>query len=218
MADNPSQYFTQRSRPDSIHKLVDPSHMKAEGVDDWLKHWLKLQKKKKRPLILKSPAEPNSEDPPNRSKGVNRTGKAKGAANKKGKERAVSEDQDGDIYDGENVTDVEPDKLDSETGVHPQSGDSGSHQDDSMLPPSPASAAGSKKSRITFLKSLSEDRNYRQLIRLLHAAKVCGLPIGNPCRDLLNGHVVWTNDWQACARLGQLALQRSFPPKRLPSG
>src|ERR1700733_16123383 len=78
MADNPSQYFTQRSRPDSIHKLVDPSHMKAEGVDDWLKHWLKLQKKKKRPLILKSPTEPNSEDPPNRSKGVNRTGKARG--------------------------------------------------------------------------------------------------------------------------------------------
>jgi hypothetical protein len=34
---------------------MEPSHMKAEGVDNWLKHWLKMQNKKKRPLTLKNP-------------------------------------------------------------------------------------------------------------------------------------------------------------------
>jgi len=30
--------------------------MKLDGIDAWLKHWLKLQKKKKRPLELKDPS------------------------------------------------------------------------------------------------------------------------------------------------------------------
>lgn len=160
--------------------------MKAEGVDDWLKHWLKLQKKKKRPLILKDPSEPQSDDPPNRSKRLKRTGKVTTAKTRKGKERAISEDQDSDNDDGDDDDHLESDKPNSETSGYPHAGGSGSGntpQDESTLPPSPFSAAGSKDSRITFLKSLSEDRNYRQLIRLLHAAEVCRLSNGNRYRE-----------------------------------
>lgn len=39
-------------------------YMMSNGVDTWLKHWLKLQKKNKHPLILKGPSEKASEMTP----------------------------------------------------------------------------------------------------------------------------------------------------------
>ena len=79
--------------------------------------------------------------------------------------------------DGTNDSHIHPPSTpDSNTGDHSHPGGSGSGimpEDKSSLPATPYSAAGSKKSRIAFLKSLSEDQHYRQLIRLLHAAKVC---------------------------------------------
>jgi len=35
--------------------------VKSDGVDVWLKHWLKLQKKNKHPLVLKDPLDKPSD-------------------------------------------------------------------------------------------------------------------------------------------------------------
>ena len=80
MAENPSQYLSKKSRPDSDHKLEEPSHMKSDAIDAFLGHWLKLQKKGSRPLVLKDPADKSSEPnlkPKTLSK---RKGKGKGKA------------------------------------------------------------------------------------------------------------------------------------------
>ena len=55
IAENLSHHLSKRSQADSDHWLEEPSHMKSDGVDAWLKHWLKLQKKNKHPLVLKRP-------------------------------------------------------------------------------------------------------------------------------------------------------------------
>jgi len=54
IAENPSHHLKKRSRSDSDYRLEDPSHMKSRGVDAWLQHWLKMQKKGKHPLVLKN--------------------------------------------------------------------------------------------------------------------------------------------------------------------
>jgi hypothetical protein len=61
VAKNPLNHLSKRSWVDSNHKLEEPSHVKSEGVDAWLKHWLKLQKKSKHPLVLKGPADQSPE-------------------------------------------------------------------------------------------------------------------------------------------------------------
>ena len=61
IAENPSHHLSKRSQPDSDHKLEEPSHMKSVGIDAWLQHWLKLQKKSRRPLVLKDPTDKSSE-------------------------------------------------------------------------------------------------------------------------------------------------------------
>ena len=58
IADHPLNHLSKNSRPNTDHKLMEPSHMKAKGVDDWLRHWMKLQQKGKRPLILKALSDP----------------------------------------------------------------------------------------------------------------------------------------------------------------
>lgn len=82
IADNPSCYMNKRSCPHSDHKLMEPLHMKAQGVDDWQKHWLKLQKKGKCPLTLRDPSE--GQATPMTQNG----GHAKEAQIRKGKEKA----------------------------------------------------------------------------------------------------------------------------------
>ena len=51
IAKNPSHHLSKRSQPDCDYRLEEPSYMKADGVDAWLKQWLKLQKKNKHPLV-----------------------------------------------------------------------------------------------------------------------------------------------------------------------
>ncbi len=55
IADRPSDHLSNGSRPDTDFKLEEPSHMKSDGVDCWLKHWLKSQKKGRHPLVLRDP-------------------------------------------------------------------------------------------------------------------------------------------------------------------
>src|SRR6202789_1920806 len=85
IAENPSHHLSKKSQPDSDHKLEEPSHMKSDGVDAWLRHWLKLQKKNKHPLVLKNPSDKPSDHhaPQIVSKG-------------KGKKKAKAKDIDSD--------------------------------------------------------------------------------------------------------------------------
>ena len=83
--DNPSHHLSKRSQADSDHRLDKPSHMKSNGVDAWLKHWFKLQKKNKHPLVLKQPSDKILDTSPTSASGL----KSKG---KKGKARYVEPD------------------------------------------------------------------------------------------------------------------------------
>ena len=64
IVENPSHHLSKKSQPDSDHKLQDPSHIKTDGVDAWLRHWLKLQKKGQHPLVLRGPTDRSSEHIP----------------------------------------------------------------------------------------------------------------------------------------------------------
>ena len=68
MAEHPSKYMAKQSRPESDHQLQEPSHMKSDGVDAWLQHWLKLQKRNKHPLILKDNSDKIPSNPTSSSK------------------------------------------------------------------------------------------------------------------------------------------------------
>jgi hypothetical protein len=61
IANRPSDHLSKRSRPDTDWNLQEPSHMTLESVDCWLRHWLKLQKKGKRPLVVKDPTAKSSQ-------------------------------------------------------------------------------------------------------------------------------------------------------------
>jgi hypothetical protein len=78
ITENPLNHLSKSSWVDSDHKLEEPSHMKSEGIDAWLKHWLMLQKKSKHPLVLRGPADQSpklQQGPNNVSK--QKTGKGK---------------------------------------------------------------------------------------------------------------------------------------------
>lgn len=183
IADNPSRHVNKRSRPHSDHKLMEPSHMKAQGVDDWLKHWLKLQTKGKRPLTLKDPSEIQATSPTPPSV------RAKGRKTRKGKEKArdtpeTSADEQSD--GGNSGDDGDDNAKDAGSGQEDDKSLSGENDQRAetvgsnaagaenvpALPLAPSSAAISKETRRAFLNMLSSDKNYRQLIRLLDAAKV----------------------------------------------
>lgn len=162
IAENPSNHLTKRSRPDTDYKLEEPSHMKSDGVDSWLRHWLKLQKKNKRPLVLKERSDKQSDhDAP-----LQIVPKGKGKA----KARDIdSDDEEETDYDGDDSISnaaLPPDPpIDTGTNAN-----GGNHI--KSLPKSPSSAARNRMSRRTFLTSLSDDKNYKQLLLLLKAANV----------------------------------------------
>src|SRR5258705_10473989 len=64
IADHPSDHIASRCRPNSDCNLEEPSHMKLDSVDFWLQHWLKLQKKGRRPLVMKDPSSKSSQAGP----------------------------------------------------------------------------------------------------------------------------------------------------------
>jgi len=61
IAENVSCHLSKQSQPDCDYKLEEPSYMKSSAIDAWLRHWLKLQNKKKCPLVLKNPSDRSSE-------------------------------------------------------------------------------------------------------------------------------------------------------------
>ena len=159
--------------------------MKLKGVDDWLKHWLKLQDKSKRPLTLRNPSEPQPNNVPHPHKGL------KG----KGKQRAEVDDADSDGSDGtSDDAAVESENCNKgrkanqvenarNNGQSSGSGTASAPKDANAdpgitdnapgIPTAPGSVSRSKDSRKAFFESLSDAKNYLLLIRLLLAAKVC---------------------------------------------
>ena len=123
--------------------------MKSNGVDAWLKHWLKMQKKGSRPLVLKD--------------GLNKPSKAnvnthpKILDRQKGKKHYVKPDNDDEVNDG--VLDVAC--ANKKKGT-----------DSLSLPKSPHSVGPISQSSLTFLTSLYDDKYYKNLLSLLFAAKV----------------------------------------------
>ncbi|KIM91745.1 hypothetical protein PILCRDRAFT_851 [Piloderma croceum F 1598] len=122
--------------------------MKSEGVDAWLKHWLKMQKKGSRPLVLK--------DGSNKPSEANVNTHPKIVDRRKGKKRYVEPDNDDEVDDG--VLDAA--RANKKKGT-----------DGLSLLKSPHSVGPISQSRLTFLASLSDDKHYKNLLSLLFAAK-----------------------------------------------
>jgi hypothetical protein len=164
IAKNPSHYLSKKSQPYCDYKLEEPSHMKSDGVDAWLQHWLKLQKKKKRPLELKDPSNKSSEPLPTTSAGHKRKAK-------RPKDQYIETDDSNDEESSNEAGDGGSNEDRSNTtnpdGQHPN-GDT----QPTVLPPSPSSASLTRDSRRTFLQSLSDDKKYQRMIGLLGAAEV----------------------------------------------
>jgi hypothetical protein len=190
IADNPSDHLSKRSCPDTDHKLMDPSHMKAKGVDNWLKHWAKLQQKGKRPLTFKDPSDPqpnNARRPSKKSKGKGKQ-RAKHSDSESEESSGNSDDANtdagkkvGKIPKGKGVSGNATTEEGVNSGQTSRSGEVSAETDRNDnavndnapgLPPAPCSAGKSKDYRRTFLESLSDDKNYRLLIKLLAVAKV----------------------------------------------
>jgi hypothetical protein len=153
IAENPSHHLSKKSQPDSDHKLQDPSHMKSDGVDAWLRHWLKLQKKGRRPLVLRDPTDKSSERIP-KSKAVTKRKASQG------KVRYIESDESDDQDIGNKSETEESEEPPREEGPA------------NALVMSPFSASATRKTRRAFLESLSNDTNYKKLQLLLYAAKV----------------------------------------------
>jgi hypothetical protein len=120
--------------------------MKSDGVDSWLRHWLKMQRKGSRPLVLKA-----SSDKPSDAHGNTRKTLVDRRKGKKPNAGYVEPDEDDEVN---NITDDVSGLLFSQ---------------------SPRSVAPISKSRRTFLTSLSDDKHYKNLLLLLFAAKVSNL-------------------------------------------
>jgi hypothetical protein len=164
--------MSKRSRPYSDHKLEEPSRMKSDAVNAWLKHWLRLQKRDKRPLVLKDRSDRSSETHAN-TPAI--TKKHMGRGKGKGKGRYVESDES----DDEEMEDTEDESGPNQLGTKgKRTGQPASPTDDegnghgTVLPQSPKSAADSRRARREFLISLSEDVQYHQLLLLLRVAKV----------------------------------------------
>ena len=136
--------------------------MKSDGVDSWLRHWLKLQKKNKCPLVLKE----HSDEQYDHDAPPQIVPKGKGKA----KARDVNSDDEEEMdYDGNNSisNSALPPDPPIDTGTNADGGDR-----IKSLPKSPSSAAHNRMSCCTFLTLLSNDKNYKQLLLLLKAANV----------------------------------------------
>jgi hypothetical protein len=162
IAGHPSQYIAKKSCPNSDRQLQEPSHMKSDGVDAWLKHWLKLQKQNKRPLILKDGSDGTHPNLTLSSKHKNKASKAQLTDDNESDEGVIQEDW----KDQSNEGDVQKDKNDQSNNTN--DGDDTAK----VLPPTPLSASETRMGCREFLATLSKDKNYQKLLLLIRAANV----------------------------------------------
>ena len=135
--------------------------MKSDGVDAWLKHWLKLQKRNKRPLILKDGSDGTHPKPTSSSKHKGKATKAQLTDD--------DESDEGDIQEDLKDRSDEGDKNDQSDNTN--DGDNTAK----VLPPTPLSASETRMGRREFLATLSNDKNYQKLLLLIRAANVSNM-------------------------------------------
>ena len=140
--------------------------MKSDGVDAWLKHWLKLQKKNKHPLVLKRPSDEILDTSSTSASGLKLKGK-KGKAPYIEPDDSANKEMDDQSDNGR----VEGDE--SENSGQPSNTDKAMTTNVAELLPTPYSASNNQCTWQQFLVSLSADNNYKRLMLLLHIAKVC---------------------------------------------
>ena len=148
--------------------------MKCDAMDAWLGHWLKIQKKKKRPLVLKDLSDSSSTKPSNReivSKGKDKRSKAAYVDSDHSEQESLHEDDEADGGEDAEGSHV----VEKDANTNPTDQNNPRATDTTGLPSSPLSACTTRSSQRTFLSSLSDDSNYNSLIFLLRAAKVCNI-------------------------------------------
>jgi hypothetical protein len=146
--------------------------MKSDAVNCWLQHWLKLQQKNKRPLVLKDSSDKPSDTSPTPtivSKCKGKCSKALYVESDNVDDHDMAEDVDNNDMVGD-VDDPHPNADDAATTSNTRPSQTVTNA--TSLPPSPHSATLTWKSRHTFLASLSGDKTYHRLLLLLYAAKV----------------------------------------------
>jgi hypothetical protein len=132
--------------------------MKSNGIDAWLQHWLKIQKKGKRLLVLKASSDRASDNEGNKNpKVVDRR------TLKKSKAAYIKPDND---EEAPHIDDGASDTRDTGKATV---------ADGLLVPKSPSSVSLSEARRQTFLKSLSDDVYYQELLLLLLTAKVSNI-------------------------------------------
>jgi hypothetical protein len=126
--------------------------MKSSGVDAWLQHWLKMQRKGKHPLALKEPSDKNRD--------ATKEPTIKDRRNmKKSKPGYVEPDEDDEMNMDDSISDA------AQTNAKGGS-------DGPLVPKSPHDVASTRSSRRKFLASLSDNLDYKKLLLLLLATKV----------------------------------------------
>jgi hypothetical protein len=140
--------------------------MKSDGVDAWLEHWLKLQKKNKHPLVLKNPS-----DKPSDHHAPQIVSKGKGKKKAKAKDIDSDDHDDGEMDDHVNDDGVSNPVDPPSAPIHAGTNEEGNDHVKSLLM-SPKGAARNRNTRRTFLTSLSDDENYKKLLLLLQVADV----------------------------------------------
>jgi hypothetical protein len=165
IAEHPDHFLDNKSRPETDHSLQEPSRMTEIAVNTWLRHWLTRQQKSKRPLILKDPSSKIHTPPKD-------LGKGKGGKHKhiEWVEPDDEEDEDEDDNVNDTISQDGDEEANSNIAVDDGPEDSGNG------PVTPSASAESRKSRRTFLKTLSEDGKYQELLLLMDAAKVMSFP------------------------------------------
>jgi hypothetical protein len=195
IAENPSNYVSKKSRPDSDHKLEEPSHMKSDAVDSWLRHWLKLQKKHKRPLVLKDTSDKQYE------RRSNPISVSKRKAEKSKARYIQSDSSEDEAPEGEDNNG----QLNVDNPGNSINNARTSKGGETQMPISPLSEAASRATRRTFLASLSADKNYQKLVFLLRAAKVSEQPAIIALSDWLTG---WRFLGGRPTGMGNMGIQR----------
>ena len=199
MAENPTSHFTSGSWPNCDYRLEEPSHMKSMGINTLLGHWLRLTKKGKQPLVLKKMSDQLS-DTPAKSLGKGKKKATYIDTDEMDKENQLDEEQNApgtDQLADKNVT-IQDDirQSNSEQADTPMNqahitsramqdaptppvseGSTGSGTDKvpdgKTFPPSPRSTACSQQTWMTFLKFLTDNKQYHRLLSLLGKAKAC---------------------------------------------
>ena len=94
---------------------------------------------------------------------------------RKGKQRAHQSDDDGEVSEDSQTGELDAGQPNK--SIHPLGNrtieDSDGEDTNNILPPAPLSADLNRRTRLAFLKSLSDDQRYQKLLALLQTAQVC---------------------------------------------